>query len=200
MKLFEGVTYGALYNVISGNNIIGITGQLTAGKSTLARAMQFLLTPFYNVHIMSFARDVKAIANLFGWDGKKDDKGRKLLQLIGTEVGREYMPDLWIKYLIKNALLEMNPTTKHKNIIIIDDLRFENEAEWLKQYFNSAIIKVMDIEDPNKKVGLEHVSEKGIDPKFITFEVINDMDAFRLIKDAHKILWQLNYKTLSVKE
>ena len=186
-----------LTDYVGPKHVIGITGILTAGKSTTARAMKFLLEPFWNVHIMSFAYDVKRIAKEFGWNGDKDDKGRKLLQLIGTEVGREYMPDIWIRYLMMRAQESIDITQKEKNVIIIDDLRFNNEAEWLKEYYASSIIKVEDAIEG--RTGVDHISEKGIDSKYIDFNVFNDMNAFNLVRASYAILNTIGLKTLSVK-
>ena len=44
----------------------------------------------------ALADPIKEIARTgFGWDGRKDARGRRLLQEIGT-VGRHYDPDLWL--------------------------------------------------------------------------------------------------------
>jgi len=192
-------SHSALLNYVEARRVIGITGLLTAGKSTTARALKFLLEPFWNVHILSFSYDVKRIANEFGWDGQKDDKGRKLLQLIGTEVGREYLPDIWIRYLITRATQQLDITAKKKNIIIIDDLRFINEAQWVKDYHAGVIIKVDDVKDGYVRSGVDHASEKGIPSEYIDFEVLNDMNAFSLVRAAHAVLATIGLKTLSVK-
>jgi len=175
-------------------HIFAMTGELTAGKSTLARTMQLLLTPFWNVQILSFARDVKRIAHSFGWDGQKDDKGRKLLQLIGTEVGRAYMPDLWIRYLLLEGSVSLNKDDKYKNIIIIDDLRFDNEAQWLKEYHAGTIIKVTDGITNRKHT--DHISEKGIDPKYINYVVDDSKNIFSTFEQAYDILNDMKFKTL----
>jgi len=191
-------SHSLLNKYVDGKHIIGITGVLTAGKSTTARALKFLLEPFWNVHILSFAYDVKRIAKEFGWDGQKDEKGRKLLQLIGTEVGREYLSDIWIRYLILRGQQQLDINTKHKNIIIIDDLRFINEAEWIKEYNGGPIIKVSDV-DVAPKFGIDHISEKGIGGEFIDFNIYNDMNAVALVYDVSLILKELGLKTLSIK-
>lgn len=56
---------------------------------------------------------------------KGEPQIRKLLQLVGTELGRElYDKDVWVKLLLKRAAHQYN--------VAVDDCRFENEAEELK--------------------------------------------------------------------
>jgi hypothetical protein len=81
---------------------ISISGLATSGKDTFA---DYLLDkfPYRKDH---FARPLKDAASYwFGWDGQKDDKGRKLLQLLGTEVGRGYFNAIWLfKFADANAI------------------------------------------------------------------------------------------------
>lgn len=61
-------------------------------------------------------------------DVKGDPRIRQLLQLIGTDLGRDFMsnPDIWVNYL--QAQLRNNAQSD----ILVDDCRFPNEAEMLK--------------------------------------------------------------------
>lgn len=56
-------------------------------------------------------------------------KNRKLLQYIGTEVGREFVDkDIWIHALQTNASFYVDSKCE---VIISDDMRFPNEAEFV---------------------------------------------------------------------
>ena len=97
---------------------IGIVGKMCSGKTTLANKIKDNY-PEYN--ITSFAKKVKEIAvDLFGMK----EKDRKLLQDIGSKM-REIDKDIWAKYTLKEC-------EKYKNSII-DDVRYENEINYLKE-------------------------------------------------------------------
>lgn len=127
---------------------------------------------------VSFADPIKEIAgNLFFWDGKKDKKGRKFLQLLGTEVGRCYNDDIWVD----KALEKM----KKHDIVVNTDLRFNHEACKLRQLDHKVV--VIRVEKVGKfmwldklwwklkcKLRLEHSSERGIDQCHVNYVVEND--------------------------
>ena len=99
---------------------IGIIGKMCSGKTTLALEIQ---KHFNNFFITSFAKKIKEVAiELFNMDPQK--KNRKLLQDIGTKM-REIDKDIWIKYVLKES--------NNLDCVIIDDVRFENELEYLKK-------------------------------------------------------------------
>jgi hypothetical protein len=68
------------------------------------------------------------MAHTVGWDGKKDEKGRKLLQDLGLVV-RDYDPNYWIDSL----MVEMWTNGPPSGNFYVDDLRFKNEAAALRR-------------------------------------------------------------------
>lgn len=88
------------------------------GKDTVG---EYLINN-YGFKRYAFADRVKQIATeSFGWDGKKDERGRKLLINVGTITGREYNKNIWIDYIIESI-------RKNKDdFIVITDCRFVNE-------------------------------------------------------------------------
>lgn len=122
--------------------VILVSGRAGVGKSTFARiAKEELYKRGYSVDIMAFAQGVKDCARqFFKWDGSKDERGRKLLQLIGTEVGRWYNPNIWVEYLkdhIKTGVLGLT-----SDVIIIDDWRFINEYTEFKTEYSFQLLTV----------------------------------------------------------
>jgi hypothetical protein len=120
--------------------------------------------------LISFAEPVKKIAvEQFGWNGLKDDKGRKLLQLIGTDVGRGYNEAIWINI----ALKKYNDIKKQNNLIVIDDVRFLNEAKFIKE--NKGIL--VRVNGKNNQTG-QHKSETEMDSIIADIIVNNDEVGF----------------------
>jgi len=110
--------------------VIGICGKAGAGKTAFAKYIieQFLSLTDNKIGctIVPFARALKDMALDMGWDGKKDEKGRRLLQLLGTDVCRDCIDEnYWVKKW-RDALIR--ETTKGIQLIIADDVRFGNEV------------------------------------------------------------------------
>jgi len=106
--------------------IIGLTGPMYAGKTTIANALRERYLKYYGVdsRIMSMAGPLKALARQIGWNGLKDEKGRRLLQLLGTEVCRKCISDsYWTDKFLDSCI------ASKAEVIICDDVRFDNEAE-----------------------------------------------------------------------
>ena len=129
--------------------IIGIIGPAYSGKSTVATAIQRYLE-FQHV-ILPFAKPLKDMATYFGWDGKKDEKGRNFLQILGTEVGRCYNNNFWVDQWISSV-------EKYEGTcgVISDDTRFDNEVKAIKD-LGGIIIRVMS----NDEARTERAAQKG---------------------------------------
>jgi hypothetical protein len=99
--------------------VIGIAGPAGSGKGVFARMLAVFLD---DSAIVPFAAPLKEMARALGWDGQKDAKGRRLLQLLGTEVGRQCIAeDIWVYRWVRAV-------SGKTRAVIADDCRFENEA------------------------------------------------------------------------
>ena len=106
--------------------IYTISGKAFHGKDTFA---QFLKREFENegkrVCVVHYADYLKSIASLYyNWNGEKDEKGRSLLQRLGTDKVREKSPNYWVdivKSLIETVLWD------DFDVFLIPDARFPNE-------------------------------------------------------------------------
>ncbi len=116
--------------------IIAVIGLATHGKSTVAERLRGLL-PRTRILVIPFAKGVKDEAQRLGWNGKKDEKGRKILQYLGTEVCRNIDPDYWTHLWLRTY----NKESVGYDLVVCDDLRFENELK-LIQDLESYIIKI----------------------------------------------------------
>ena len=148
--------------------IIGLSGPAGAGKTYAANVLRNVLNEnasggFFNVE--SFADPLKAfVLNLAGekFPMRKDAQHpvfpemtyREALQRIGTEVMRDSLDkDIWIRSL--------DVRTEHQNIII-DDVRFENEVDWIRSK-GGIVLRIEPAEGSVVKgqVWRSHESENG---------------------------------------
>lgn len=117
--------------------LIALTGAKGVGKSTYA---EFLAGE--NGTVLSFATPIKRmlqalVGKEYVFGSKKNEEthlgvtGRVLLQTLGTEWGREMIDqDIWVKamrHILTDAMFE------EYRPIVIDDLRFENEAKMIRE-------------------------------------------------------------------
>lgn len=106
---------------------ISISGPAGAGKDTIAD----VLCHDFGYLKTSLAAPIKRLAAAsFGWDGRKDERGRRLLQVLGTEAGRAYDESIWVRALLR----EVNAWDSSGAIRngesrgwVVPDVRFPNE-------------------------------------------------------------------------
>lgn len=109
-------------------DIIGITGYSGSGKTTVARFIQAIAAE-EDWEVLAFADPLKIEAkNQYGWDGKKDEKGRKLLLSIG-KTHRE-QDKLYLIKLMTTLITYCVTVGREK--FIIHDVRFKEEADFIK--------------------------------------------------------------------
>ena len=122
--------------------LIAISGKAQHGKDTFAEALrEELVSRGHRVLVTHYADLLKYICKtFFNWDGNKDEKGRQILQYVGTDVVRKQCPDYWVTFVI--SIIQM--FSENWDYVLIPDTRFPNEIDMLKQYFdNVEHIRVM---------------------------------------------------------
>lgn len=136
---------------------IAISGKMYSGKSTAARYIE----EQYGARVISFARELKERLASIGVHREtlystKPEKVRKLMQLYG-QVMRDQDPNIWVKL----ALLDIieNPA----EIVVIDDLRFTNEARMLREAGFKLIRVVRDDPQYNMDFDAPDLSEIDLD-------------------------------------
>ena len=149
--------------------LIGIHGKKRSGKDTAARILQ-PLTGFDKID--SFAAPLRKFGfDTFGITEENREQniqaigvtGRKVLQLVGTEIGRVISPNFWIE-----SLKYRNPDMTG---VIITDVRFDNEAEFIKD--NGGLI--MQVIRPSIMNTIDtHSSEIPIHEKYVDKLIYND--------------------------
>ena len=155
--------------------VICISGKARHGKDTLAGMLneQFTAKGF-RVLTTHFGDLVKYICEkFFNWDGAKDEKGRTLLQYVGTDVVRKQRPSYWTDFVV--SVLELFPN--EWDYVLIPDCRFPNEVEcFIEHGMDTTLIR---INRPNfvsnlTPEQLKHPSETAMDDYPPNLYVIND--------------------------
>lgn len=131
--------------------LIGLCGYAGVGKDTVAD----ILAREHGFMRYAFANSLKTLARDLGWDGAKDERGRRFLQALGVAM-RELDPDYWIDK-VRRPILHMRHFAGHP--IVISDVRFKNEAEWIREK-GGILVRVVR---PGFGPVNEHVSESDLD-------------------------------------
>lgn len=168
--------------------VILISGSARFGKDSTAFMMKELLEKQKKkVLIIHYADNLKLFAkNYFGWSGQKDQKGRELLQWLGTDVVRKNYEDTWVDMVV--ALLKGIKTLY--DYVIIPDVRFPNEIDKMCDNFDCVTTRVIR---PNFDNGLtdeqkNHPSEVALEDYPMEYELINDEDLEKLLETTRTFL------------
>ena len=177
--------------------IIGLSGYAQSGKDTVAE----LLCLNYNFKRISFAlpiRDavftlnpllsdnsrVEDLVNEYGWEvAKANPEVRRLLQVFGTEVGRNlFGENFWIEQAFKRA--------EEYERVVFSDVRFPNEAWAIQQRGGD----VWRINRHNHTAVNGHTSEHAMDNFMFKHVIYNDgtlddlsNEVFMLMHNAYKL-------------
>lgn len=172
--------------------IVALGHKARNGKDTVAQLM--LEQDPRRVKIYSFGNALKSFCRVMGWMTTKDGP---LLQTIGTEVFRRVDPDKWVR-MLSWQIEEEAPA-----IAVISDLRFINEAEWVKS-MGGVTVKIQRIRsDGEPYIAMDrpadHPSEIALDdyPFDLTYRAL-DGDWERLQHIAQDIY--LHHTTESTQE
>jgi len=146
--------------------IVGFCGKAGAGKDTAALALIkrgykkiALADPIKRMVQDTFVIEDKV---MHGRESREEElpawKGwsvRSLLQIVGTELFRTHIdPDVWVKSL--HLKIQASPRLNH----VVTDVRFPNEAEYLKNIPEDFILIKVVRDGCDGNVGVEgHASE-----------------------------------------
>lgn len=162
--------------------IIGLTGKKQSGKDSFA---DFLLQEFLTVghpRKLGFADELyEDIATIFDSSSeflrlnKQHPVIRHILQWYGTEFKRTGDPNYWIKLL--DLKIKELPELKDPYIIIILDVRFLNEADWILKQKGILLRVVREYKKAGPHLHYEeldtHISETEMDKIPVTFTIHN---------------------------
>lgn len=155
--------------------VIGLHGIAGSGKNTVAAMLGgfsevYFAQPLYEaVSVITGLpverlrdRDVKEA--VIPWIGKSP---RQMLQTLGTDWGRGMICDrIWVEAASQRI-------ERMRGDVVVTDVRFDNEAEMLKQRFGAAIWKVVR---PGATTCIWHPSEQGVSEHLIDQTIDNGCD------------------------
>ena len=143
--------------------VLCISAKAQHGKDTAAEILkEYLESKGNRVLITHYADLLKFVCTkFFGWDGKKDEKGRTLLQYVGTDVISSQQPAYWVNFII--SILKF--FEYEWDYVLIPDCRYPTEVTRMKEEFDTILLRV---ERPNFESDLtekqkQHVSETSMD-------------------------------------
>lgn len=151
--------------------LIGITGKAGSGKDTIAN----ILVEDFDFKRYAFADAVRDVAlaidpyvfrngiytrlsemvDDIGWDKAKREyaEPRRLLQVIGTEAGRQLVGEnVWVD------IVKRKWTDDGKPNAVITDMRFPNEFEWVHNLSEGITLTVERPDNPDA-IASTHASE-----------------------------------------
>jgi len=124
---------------MEGVKLFGIAGLAQSGKDTVAE----ILAEYYEADIIAFADPIKLMLEIglgitydelykgdrSGVHPKYDVSVRHMMQTLGTDWGRKYIgEDVWLK------AIEMHILANGNDFQVVSDVRFENEAAWVREH------------------------------------------------------------------
>lgn len=166
--------------------VILLSGKAQSGKDFIANIMKQQFEENGNKVLVTHYADLLKyiLKTFFNWDGKKDKKGRDLLQRVGTDVIRKKMPDYWVNFI--SQMISFFPNGW--NYILIPDARFPNEIEVMQKNPDVNVITIrINRGNFTPQLTLEqqqHPSETSLDEYGFDYYVTND--GTETINDAVK--------------
>lgn len=155
--------------------VLAVSGKAQHGKDTAAKIIYDELESLgYKVLLTHYADLLKFICkSLFKWDGEKDEKGRQILQYVGTDVVRKERPNYWVQFVVDMIDL----FGENWDYVIIPDTRFPNEIDVLEENFTN--VQHIRVVRPNfvstlTEEQLKHPSETALDDVVADFVLWND--------------------------
>ena len=143
-----------------------IAGKAGVGKTTLGEYLARELSGIKGISVVTvpLAYSLKRVAtSAFGWDGEKDAKGRRLLQIVGTDAGREYDENIWVRKTVDFATTS---SVFPPNFVIVDDWRYPNECSYIEDLGIHNVVTVR-VEASSREIlkgtrEAKHISETSL--------------------------------------
>ena len=111
--------------------IIGFSAKAEHGKTFLANILENELSKKgYTAIIQPLAKKMKEQAKLCGWDGYKDERGRRLLQEFSKPIKHYHGSHIYAKWAIDEVKEKFGDGDNV--VMLIDDVRMHDEMNYIK--------------------------------------------------------------------
>jgi hypothetical protein len=166
--------------------IIAFTGLASAGKTTAASPVIYEM----GYYPLSFATPIKRMIEVLTPSMDKNERPeilcgksiREAYQTLGTEWGRKMIHDnIWVE--IGRRIITSRLLYNGNSGVVIDDLRFNNEAVCVKEMGGI----IIEVQRPGL-IKMEHASESGISPELIDCSINNKGSVQDLQSEVIKII------------
>ena len=164
---------------------LGFAGKAFSGKTTVAKMVAGM---FPNAVVRPIAFYLKTTALSLGWNGEKDERGRRLLQDLG-QCFRDYDRGTWIDYWTR----KVEPLTGYGGMVIADDVRYDNEAERIFSLGGSIVLMDRPGGPVLEGAAGEHPSENGLTnfdgmARLVNVEGLDrlDFNVWRIVSDLNE--------------
>jgi hypothetical protein len=141
-----------------------ISGKARNGKDATADILQYYLKG--KSIKLAFADYLKILATkYFSWDGVKDDKGRDILQKLGTDIIRDQLG--WQNFHVDRLCQDIKIAENEYDYFIVPDTRRKNEIYITQGMFPDKVTTIrverVDFESPLTLEQQNHISEIDLD-------------------------------------
>lgn len=180
--------------------LIALSASMGSGKTTALEIIRKLVTSSSDD---VFFRKIRFSAALYklqftvydalGIPHDNTLKDGKLLQVLGTDWGRNYDENIWVNQFEREFKgVDFVPNNV---VFVCDDCRFDNEAAKVKE-LGGTIIKLVRPqylipESIVKGRDVKHASEAGIEWKYVDYTIINDLSLENLEENLKQILLEI---------
>lgn len=147
--------------------VVGISGKMGSGKTTLSNALAAEIVPSFQVRfagpLYECHEAVWSILEDYGLP--REQKSRDFLTWLGTEFVRKRDTDFWVKALGKKIEQIKNSVSPEDPLVIVDDVRFENEFLGLPGSLMVRLECPVDVRRDRASAwsDAKHASEIGLD-------------------------------------
>ena len=168
--------------------VILFSGKATSGKDSSANILKELMEhDGKKVLIAHYADLLKYLCKaFFGWNGIKDETGRKILQKTGTDTIRKLNPDYWVDFI--SEFLKM--FQDEWDCCLIPDARFPNEIQrMICDGWDVMTVRVTrtDINSGLTEEQQSHISETALDNYQFDYYIDSKSGLDNLRKEVKKM-------------